>query len=342
MVSLTPGAAQKTLSADQNKLYRLIWERFIASRMADEIVNTVTVNIKAGKYLFRATGSEVVFDGFTKLYEVATDERKEGEGMLPPMTTETQLTKKGLKTSQHFTQPPARYTEASLIRALEENGIGRPSTYSPIISTIIDRGYVERRQRTMIPTQLGMIVTDLMKDQFGEIVDVTFSAGMEKKLDRIEEGKADWVSVLEEFYRDFEESLERAEKNMEGKTVGIPDEVSDTVCELCGRTMVYKTGRFGRFLACPGYPECKNTKRIVVEAKGTCPKCGKNIIQRRSPKGRIYYSCGGGRECGFMTWDAPTAENCPTCEGTLFRKKGKNPYLYCQKDGCSFKKDAPK
>jgi len=339
MVQVTPAVAAKTLSADQAKLYRLIWERFVASRMADEIINTVTVNIKAGKYQFRATGSEVVFDGFTKLYEAATDERKEGDSMLPPMTEETQLQKKELKTSQHFTQPPPRFTEASLIRALEENGIGRPSTYAPIISTIIDRGYVERRQRAMAPTQLGMIVTDLMKDQFSEIVDVTFSAGMEKKLDKIEEGKADWVSVLDEFYHDFEESLEKAEKSMEGKTVGIPDEVSDTVCELCGRTMVFKTGRFGRFLACPGYPECKNTKRIVVETPGKCPKCSGKIIQRRSPKGRVYYSCEKGRECGFMTWDEPTAENCPNCEGTLYRKKGKAPYLYCQTEGCNFRRD---
>ena len=340
MVDVTPAAAAASLTADQSKLYRLIWERFIASRMADEILNTVTVNINAGKYRFRATGSEVVFDGFTKLYEASTDEGKEDGNMLPPLTKDTRLSKKEIKSSQHFTQPPARFSEASLIRALEENGIGRPSTYAPIISTIIERGYVERRQRAMIPTQLGMIVTDIMKEQFSEIVDVAFSAGLEKKLDTIEEGDADWVSVLDDFYRGFEASLERAEKNLEGKTIGVPDEVSDTVCELCGRNMVYKTGRFGRFLACPGYPECKNTKRIMEETKGLCPKCGGKIIRRRSPKGRVYYGCEKGRECGFMTWNEPAAELCPNCSGTLFLKKGKYPYMFCQKEGCGFRKDA--
>ncbi len=342
MVEITPAIAMATLSSDQIRIYRLVWERFVASRMADSQLKTITVNVKAGKYQLRAAGTEVVFDGYAKLYEAATEEKKDSENILPQMTEETQLTKKELKSEQHFTQPPPRFSEASLIKALEENGIGRPSTYAPIISTILDRGYVERQQRAMVPTQLGMIVTDLMKEQFSDIVDVTFSAGMEKNLDRIEEGKADWVSVLEKFYSGFEDSLEKAEKDMEGKTLKVPDEVSDVVCELCGRNMVIKSGRYGKFLACPGYPECKNTKRIVVETPGICPKCGGKIIQRRSPKGRIYYSCEKGKECGFMTWDEPTAEKCPKCGSVLFKKKGKTPYLYCQKEGCDYRKEIEK
>lgn len=259
--------------------------------------------------------------------------------MLPNMTVETKLIYKGITPSQHFTQPPPRFNEASLIKALEEYGIGRPSTYAPTISTIISRGYIEREQRTLKATSLGFIVTDLMKEQFPEIVDVSFSADMEKNLDRIEDGEADWVAVLEEFYGPFEASLKTAEKNMEGKTLELPDVVSDVVCELCGKQMVIKTGRYGKFLACPGYPDCKNTKRFFETAPGSCPNCGKPIVKKRSSKGRTFYTCEDSKNCNFITWDIPTEEKCELCGNTLFRKTGKNPALLCHKESCGFKKD---
>ncbi len=341
-VELTPERVESSLTSEQYKLYKLIWERFIASRMADETLNTVTVNINAGDYRFRATGSEITFDGFTLLYEAASDDKAESVPTLPPMTDETKLNRKDLKPSQKFTQPPQRFTEASLIKTLEENGIGRPSTYAPIISTIIDRGYVERRQKNIVPTSLGMVVTDLMKEQFSNIVDVKFSAGMEKSLDKIEEGKADWVKTLSKFYKDFDSDLQKAETSMEGKRVKIPEEETDIVCELCGRKMVVKTGKYGKFLACPGYPDCKNTKRIVVETKGFCPKCGGKVVQRKSQRGRIFYACEKGTECGFMTWNEPTDQKCPKCGSSLFKKKDKTGSLICEKEDCGYRKEAEK
>ena len=342
LVEITPDIARKTLSEDQAKLYKLIWERFIASRMTDQVIKTITVDIAAGKYELRATGSEVIFDGFTKLYEESTDETKEANNMLPPMTKDTKLIYIGIEPSQHFTQPPPRFNEASLIKALEENGIGRPSTYAPTISTVIDRGYIERQQKALVPTSLGFIVTDLMKEQFERIVDVGFSADMEKNLDRIEEGKENWISVLDEFYGPFEQSLKTAEKNMEGKTIEVPEIVSDVVCEFCGKQMVVKTGRYGKFLACPGYPECKNIKQYYEKSLGVCPKCGKNIVLRRTAKNRIFYACETGKECGFMTWNLPTDEKCTLCGSTLFKKTGKKPQLQCLKEGCGFTKEIEK
>ena len=340
MVDITPGIASKTLTADQNKIYRLVWERFIASRMTDEIQNTVTVNISAGKYRLRATGSQVLFDGFTKLYEASTDEKKEGSNKLPPMEQSTPLTKKEIKSSQHFTQPPARYTEASLIRALEENGIGRPSTYAQIMSTI-EKIYVALDKKAMIPTQMGMIVTDILKQHFGDIVNVAFSADMEKDLDKIAEGKNEYADVIDEFYQEFNSLLKMTEDNLKGKTFKPPEEISEIKCENCGRNMVIKTGKYGKFLACPGYPDCRNTKPVIEKTKGVCPKCGGQIIQRRGKNRKLFYVCEKGKEkCGFISWDEPSAEICPACGSTLFAKKGKNPYLYCAKEGCGFKKDA--
>lgn len=341
-VELTPEIAKASLTQDQYRLYKLIWERFIASRMTDQLQDTVTVDVKAGDYLFRASGYTVTFDGFSRLYEVSTDEKKEQPSVLPPLTEETKLQKKDIKSSQKFTQPPARYTEASLIRKLEENGIGRPSTYAPTISTVMDRGYVEREGKSLKPTSLGMIVTDLMIDQFPDIVDEKFSADMEKNLDRIEAGKADWTSTIEKFYKGFDKSLQNAEKAMDGQKVKVPDEETDVICEKCGRKMVIKTGRYGKFLACPGFPECKNTKRIVVSTPGKCPKCGSQVIQRKSQKGRVFFACEKGSSCGFMTWNTPSDKICPQCGSTLFLKKGRNSMYVCEKEGCGYQEPAAK
>ena len=342
-VNITPDSIKDSLTADQYKIYRLVWERFVASRMADQQLATVSVNIAADKYLFRASGYNVLFDGFTKIYEVSTDEKAEdAPSALPPLEKDTALRKKEVKGTQKFTQPPMRFTEASLIKFLEENGIGRPSTYAPIISTIIDRGYVEREQKSLKPTALGTVVTDVMIAQFPNIVDEKFSATMEKNLDKIEEGKTDWVKTLDKFYKDFSKTLKKAEESMDGQRVKVPEEETDVVCELCGRKMVIKTGRYGKFLACPGFPECRNTKKLVVETPGICPKCGGKIVQRRSQKGRIFYACEKGRECGFMSWDEPSAERCPQCGGTLFVKKGRNPRTYCAKEGCGYVKEEEK
>lgn len=340
-VEFTPVQVKPSLTPDQYKLYKLIWERFIASRMADQVLDTVTVNLEAGDYLLRANGFTVMFDGFTRLYETE-DNQEEGNTALPPLALDTKLNKKDIKAAQKFTQPPPRYTEATLIKTLEENGIGRPSTYAPIISTIIDRGYIERLQKAVKPTALGIIVTDLMIEQFPNIVDEAFSAGMEKSLDKIGEGKADWVKTLSKFYKDFDKSLKKAEKSLDGQRMKVPDEETEEICENCGRKMVIKSGRFGKFLACPGFPDCRNTKKIVVETAGSCPKCGSRVVQRRSQKGRVFYACEKGRACGFMSWDEPSAERCPACGGSLFKKGGKSPYFYCAKDGCDYRKEIEK
>lgn len=341
-VEMTPEAVKASLSADQYKLYKLIWDRFVASRMSDQMLNTVAVNLACGDYLLRANGHTVIFDGFTRLYEAATDEKGEAATALPPLEKDTVLRKKDIRPQQKFTQPPARFSEATLIRTLEENGIGRPSTYAPIISTIIDRGYVERVQKTIKPTALGMVVTDLMVEQFPDIVDAEFSAGMEKNLDKIEEGKVNWVKTLDKFYKGFDKSLKKAEESLDGKRIKVPEEETDIECELCGKKMVIKTGRYGKFLACPGFPECRNTKRIVTPAAGKCPRCGAAMIQRRSKKGRLFYACETGVACGFMSWDQPTDEACPQCGKSLFKKGGKAPRLYCTDEDCGYTKDIEK
>ena len=331
--SLTPDEAEKSISGDIAKLYRLIWSRFIASQMSDCEQDTVSAHITAADYQFRASGYVVTFEGFTALYEEATDEKEKKETALPALEQGQTLKLRALTPEQKFTQPPARYTEATLIRSLEENGIGRPSTYAPIITTIIDRGYVEREQKKLKPTLLGRTINDLMMQEFPDIVDVTFSAGMEKNLDKVENGSADWRTTIDSFYKGFAAALEKAEKDMEGKKIKVPDEETDEICEKCGRKMVIKTGRYGKFLACPGFPECTNTKRLVKDTGGKCPKCGGRMLLRKSAKGRVYYGCENYPNCDFMTWDEPVAQTCEKCGATLFKKGSR---LYCAKEGCGF------
>ena len=330
---LTPDEAEKSISGDIAKLYRLIWSRFIASQMSDCEQDTVSAHITAADYQFRASGYVVTFEGFTALYEEATDEKEKKETALPPLEQGQTLKLRSLTPEQKFTQPPARYTEATLIRSLEENGIGRPSTYAPIITTIIDRGYVEREQKKLKPTLLGRTINDLMMQEFPDIVDVTFSAGMEKNLDKVENGSADWRETIDAFYKGFAAALEKAEKDMEGKKIKVPDEETDEICEKCGRKMVIKTGRYGKFLACPGFPECTNTKRLVKDTGGKCPRCGGRMLLRKSAKGRVYYGCENYPNCDFMTWDEPVAQTCEKCGATLFKKGSR---MYCAKEGCGF------
>ena len=336
---LTPDEVEQSLSGDTARLYRLIWSRFMASQMADCEQDTVSVGITAGDYLFRASGYQVAFDGYTALYEEATDDKEKKETALPPLEQGQKLALEQLHADQKFTQPPPLYTEATLIHALEENGIGRPSTYAPIITTIVDRGYVERDGKKLRTTPLGQAVNQVMPEQFPDIVDVTFSADMEKRLDTVENGTANWVDTVDEFYQGFAKSLEQAEKNMEGKRVKVADIPTDEVCEKCGKPMVIKSGRYGKFLACSGFPDCKNTRPLVRDTGGLCPLCGGHMLQRKSAKGRIYYGCGNFPTCKFMTWDEPVPETCPNCGATLFKKRGT---LYCAKEGCGFSKPVEK
>ena len=338
MPELSPDSVKDSLSSDQYKLYKLVWERFIASQMALALMNTVSVDIIANGCNFKASGYSVKFDGYTVLYEESRDEDSEEGGMLPEMKENDTLKLKSIDGNQHFTQPPARFTEASLIKTLEENGIGRPSTYAPTITTIIARLYVERDGKQLKPTSLGDVTTELMKEQFKHIVDVKFTAGMEKDLDEVELGKRDWVDTLQDFYSDFDKTLKTAETNMEGKRVKVPDEETDVVCELCGRKMVIKIGRFGKFLACPGFPECRNTKKIVQETGGTCPLCGKKVLQKKSKKGKKYFGCEDNPTCSFMTWNTPVPDKCPKCGSTLFKKGGKAGKLVCEKPDCGYEK----
>lgn len=334
--SLTPDRVKKDLTAEQYKLYKLIWERFIASQMANALLDTVAVDIEAANCLFKASGFTVKFDGFTVLYEESKDTDDENTASLPPLEAGNVLTLKELTPNQHFTQPPARYTEASLIKTLEENGIGRPSTYAPTITTILARGYVERENKSLKPTALGEVTTKLMEEQFAKIVDVTFTANMEKTLDEVEEGNVDYPKMLSGFYDDFMTTLEQAEKNMDGTRVKVPDDETDIVCELCGRKMVIKTGRFGKFLACPGFPECRNTKKIVKETGGLCPVCGGKVLAKKSKNGKGYYGCEHNPQCQFMTWDKPLSETCPKCGSTLFQKTGRGALIHCLKEGCDY------
>ena len=334
---LTPEKVKGALTSDQYKLYKLIWERFIACLMSPCLQDTVNVDIAAGDYIFKSSGYVVKFDGFTVLYEEGKDEAEDDQKTLPKLAENEALKLKKLTPNQHFTQPPLRYTEASLIKELEDKKIGRPSTYAPIISTVLQREYVEREKgkKTIIPTQLGEIITTLMEENFSNIIDLHFTAKMEDELDHIEAGDIDWTTVLEGFYSKFSTTLKKAEEKLDGTKIKVPDVESDVVCDKCGRTMVVKSGRFGKFLACPGYPECKNTKPITKEMPGSCPKCGAKILQLKSKSGHKFFGCETGKSCGFMTWDEPTAENCPNCGKTLFKKSGK---LYCATEGCGYEK----
>lgn len=340
MIDLAPAKIKESLSSDQYKLYKLVWERFIASQMAACVQDTVSTDITAGEHLFKASGFSVRFDGYTRLYTEAVDNEEEQETNLPRLEEGGHLTLKELKPNQHFTQPPPRYTEATLIRELEENGIGRPSTYAPTLSTILQRGYVEREGKALKPTIVGETVTRLMKEQFGKIVDVKFTAEMEQELDEVEAGKTEWVGMMHHFYDDFTDMLQSAEKNMEGTKMKIPDEETDIVCELCGRKMVVRHGKYGKFLACPGFPECKNTKTLQQETPGSCPRCGKKVLAKKSKTGRTYYGCEDNPKCGFMTWDIPLAEKCPQCGSSLFKTTGRVKMIHCLKEGCGYEKSA--
>ena len=333
LVTLSPETVKDSLTAEQYKLYKLIWERFLASLMAVCVQNTVNVNITAGDYLFKASGYSVKFDGFTVLYEEGKDEDSEEGGALPEMKEGELLKLKELTPNQHFTQPPARYTEPTLIKALDENGIGRPSTYAPIISNILSRDYIEREKKSLKPTGLGTVVSDLMVDYFNKIIDVKFTAGLEKHLDEIGAGKRGWVDTIKDFYKDFDKLYTKAESSLEGKRVKVPVEETDIVCEKCGRNMVIKSGRFGKFLACPGYPECKNTKPLPEdEVKQPCPKCGAKLLKKKSKKGKTFYGCSNYPECDFAAPGIPTGEVCPECGGYLI--SGIRGRKYCMNSEC--------
>ncbi|MDR0531191.1 MAG: type I DNA topoisomerase [Oscillospiraceae bacterium] len=350
MPGLAPAQLKGSLTPDQWKLYDLIWKRFLASQMASCLQDTVKATIFAANendrrqnrhLVFSASGYSVRFDGFSRLYVTGNDneEDEEDNQKLPELREGEALALKELLPGQHFTQPPARFTEASLIKNLEESGVGRPSTYASIISTILHRGYVTRQQKTLAPTELGEAMTQLLKDRFPHIVNVKFTAQMEDRLDEVGQGKAEYVSVLRAFYDDFDATLTKAKAEMEGVKIQLEEDQTDIPCEKCGRMMVIKTGRFGRFLACPGFPECKNAKPLVVESKGMCPRCGKTIVQRKAKKtGRVFYGCSGWPDCDFVTWDAPTEERCPQCGKTLFQQRAGA--LKCE--GCGFTKKAEK
>lgn len=338
-IEYSPEQIRSKLTNDQYKLYKLIYERFIASQMADAVYDVCNVDIDANGYLFKAMGSTVKFQGFIKVYEESKDEKNEEDTAkkLPVLSVGEVLELKELLSEQHFTQPPARYTEATLVKAMKEYGIGRPSTYAPTISVIQQRGYVGKEKKQLYPTELGRIVNDLMKNSFPDIVNVEFTADIETSLDQVEQGDKEWVHVIRDFYKDFEQEVKTATENLEH--VKIPDVVSDVPCERCGRMMVIKTGRFGKFLACPGYPECKNTKPIIEEVGTPCPVCGQKLIFRKSKTGKKYVSCSGYPDCKFMTWNVPTGEKCPSCGGFLEYVVGKRGrFIACGNKECSYRK----
>lgn len=322
-VELTPERIRKDLTEDQYRLYRLIWRRFMASQMANAVYDAVSVDAVSAGYVFKASTSSLKFPGFTKVYDSQAEEGEEKSTPLPLLNEGDRLDLLKLKEEQKFTQPPARYTEDTLIRAMEEKGIGRPSTYAPTVSTILDREYVVKEGKLLKPTSLGETVTGFMEERFGDIVDLAFTAHMEATLDEVEKGHKPWKQVLREFYGDFAQSLEDAEANLKGVRIKVPDEVTSEICPNCGRNLVVKTSRFGRFLGCPGYPDCKFTKPIVIEMPGRCPKCGARILKRSSKRGYTYYACERGAECGFMTWDVPLKDDCPSCGKTLFKRSGR-------------------
>ena len=317
--SNTPEIYKDKLKSDLYKLYRLIWLRFMASQMSDAILDSVTADVTTGKYLLRAIGSEIKFAGFMTLYVESKDEEEEKSKRLPNLTEGQPLLLKELGPQQHFTQPPSRYTEASLVKAMEEEGIGRPSTYAPTIATITARGYVARDGKALYPTELGKIVTDLMKEHFTDIVDIAFTANMEDKIETVADGENNWKNILRDFYTPFEKTLKEAENKI--GNIEIQDEVSDVPCDKCGRMMVYKQGKFGKFLACPGFPECRNTKAIVQELDVECPKCKGKILIRKSKKGATFYTCENSPECDFISWDEPTKETCPQCGNVIMKVK---------------------
>ncbi len=340
-VNLTPQMVKDKLTNDQYKLYKLIWERFVASQMMPAVYDTTAVTIMAGRHEFRANGTQLKFKGYTTIYTEGSDTAEEKAKKLPSLKENTEVILKDIDGKQHFTQPPARFSEATLVRELEEKGIGRPSTYAPTITTIVARGYVARNKKQLIPTELGMVTTDILKKYFKDIVDVKFTAGMEEQLDDVAEGKIRWKGILEEFYPDFAKNLETAKADVE--KVKIKDEESDVVCDKCGRKMVYKIGKFGKFLACPGYPECKNTMTIKKGTGAVCPKCGKELVEKSSKRGRVFYGCEGFPKCDFMSWDKPIAdEKCPECGGLLLAKQGRGAKIYCNNESCKYERKGKK
>ncbi len=337
-IDITPESLKSAISAEQYKLYKLIWERFLASLMANCLQETVAVDIHNNGYLFKASGYKVKFDGFTALYVEGKDEEEEENCAVPNVSVGDVLkcdSANGIVKEQHFTQPPVRYNYATLTKALDENGIGRPATYAPIVSNIEQRDYVTKINKAYAPTPLGETVTELMCEYFKKIVDVKFTAGMEEQLDKIGDGELEWIDTIRGFYDDFAKTLSAAEDKTEGKRIKVPDEETDVVCELCGRKMVIKNGRFGKFLACPGYPECKNAKPITGDIKGACPLCSSKLVQRNTKKGKKFYGCSSYPNCKFMTWDEPTDEKCPQCGKTLFKGRGK---LHCADEACGYEK----
>jgi len=335
-----PESIKDSLTPDQYKLYKLVWSRFIASQMAPAIYDTVSMDIVNNGYVFKASGSSIRFLGFMTVYVEGTDIQEEEEKTVPVLQEGTKLLLKELKPTQHFTQPPPRYTEASLIKELEEKGIGRPSTYAPTISTLLERGYVVKDNKNLKPTELGFIVTDALKEFFTKIVDVKFTAEMEEQLDKIEEGQAKWYEVVQEFYNDFYKTLKIAEEQMEEIDIKEEVEVTDIKCELCGRPMVIKKGRYGKFLACSGFPECKNTKPLYEKIGVKCPKCGGEIVRKKSKKGRMYYACENAPNCDFILWDKPVEEKCPVCGSLLIEKNTKNIHiLKCSNAECDYQKE---
>ncbi|MDM0849412.1 type I DNA topoisomerase [Clostridium perfringens] len=336
-VEITPEIAKANLSNDQYKLYTLIWKRFIASQMATCVLNTNSLEIKNGNYTLRASGSTIKFDGFMKVYEYILGEEEESV-LLPELEENEVLKEESIEGKQHFTQPPARYSEAAFVKLLEEKGIGRPSTYVPTISTLISRKYVDREKKILIPTELGFIVNDILSNYFKQIVDTDFTAEMEVKLDNVEAGKESWTHIVDEFFTPLKEDIEKAEKEI--SKVIIEDKVSDVPCDKCGRLMVIKHGRFGDFLACPGYPECQNTKPIVEEVDANCPLCGGKILVKRSKKGNRFYGCSNYPECNFVSWYEPTNEKCPECGSYMVKRysKSKGEYLQCSDKECKYEK----
>ncbi len=335
-VELEPERIRGSLTPDQYKLYKLIWSRFLASQMASAVFDTVSIDTECAGHVFRSSHQSMRFPGFITVYEEGRDDEGEAVGSpLPDLEVGEKAVSSKVKKEQHFTQPPARYTEATLVKAMEEKGVGRPSTYAATVSTIQEREYVVKQDKRLAPTALGEIVTGLMMERFNDIIDVEFTANMENRLDAVEEGKQHWKDLLADFYGGFKRELEDAEAALEGVRLKVPEEETDEICELCGRNMVIKMGRFGKFLACPGFPECKNAKPLVERMPGRCPKCGSGMLKRKSKRGYAYYACEKGVECGFMSWEVPTAEDCPACGQTMFKKSGKGRMKpFCINENC--------
>lgn len=339
MPSLEPDKIKHNLSSDQYKLYNLIWKRFVASQMADCVQKTTRADIEGNGYVFKASGYTVSFDGFTSLYVEGKDEVEEKASQLPELSKDMPVKKREIIPNQHFTQAPPRYTEASLIKALEEHGIGRPSTYAATITTITSREYVKRESKTLVPTELGEAMVKLMKERFPKIVNLKFTAQMEQELDTVESGDVEWKALIDNFYKDFDKTLAKAKTEMDGVKIQLEEDKTDIICENCGRNMVIKVGRFGKFIACPGYPECKNVKKYVQKIGVKCPKCDDgDVIIKTTKRKTVFYGCSNYPNCDFVSWNEPVNERCPNCGEILFKKKGKKQVLFCANKDCGYEK----